>query len=265
MTQDGSQGSPGVVADALGDLRPVERGDAFELAPVRKSYEQIADQLRDLIIAGRLPEGTRLPTETDLAADVGVSRATVREALRLLAAQGLVRTAKGQGGGSYVTTPSVDQISDSLTSNISLLAVTRELTLDELMETRMLLEVPAARLAARRRRDEDVERLRAAIPGDSAGLDTQQEFVQNSEFHTSLIESCGNRLLYIAAQPLFSALQTALARSLLGPKFHRAIHAHHVLIAEAIAAHDEDGAASEMRSHLEYLVPYYEKAWKERR
>ena len=147
-----------------------EAGNEREPAPplplrrVRKSYEQVADQLRSLIVTGRLPQGGRLPPETQLARELGVSRATVREALRLLAAQGLVRTAKGQTGGSYVTLPTVDHISESLSSNITLLADARDLTLEELIEVRELLEVPAARLAARRRREGDVERLRATIP-----------------------------------------------------------------------------------------------------
>ncbi|MFN0155016.1 MAG: FadR/GntR family transcriptional regulator [Gaiella sp.] len=246
-------------------LRPVERPAAMPVRRVRKSYEQVADQLRDLIIGGTLERGERLPNETVLATEFGVSRATVREALRLLAAQNLIRTAKGAGGGSYVTLPTVDHISEFLSANISLLTDARDLTLDELMEARMLLEVPAARLAARRRRHDDIARLRASIPQDGVDLDTQSEFAQNSEFHTSLIESCGNRLLYIAAQPLFSALQTALSRSLLGRRFHASIHTQHVRITEAIDAADEDAAAAEMTSHLEFLVPYYEKAWKERR
>ena len=81
------------------------------LRRVRKGYEQVADQLRELIVTGELPQGGRLPTETELARQLGVSRTTVREALRLLAAQGLIRTAKGQTGGSYVTLPTVDHVS----------------------------------------------------------------------------------------------------------------------------------------------------------
>ena len=248
-----------------GHLRPVERSTTMSVRRVRKGYEQVADQLRELIIAGMIERGERLPNETVLATEFGVSRATVREALRLLTAQDLIRTAKGAGGGSYVTLPTVDRISEFLTASIGLLTDAHDLTLEELIEARMLLEVPAARLAARRRRHDDVQRLRASIPGDQTKLDTQEEFVQNSEFHTTLIESCGNRLLYIAAQPLFSALQIALARSLLGRRFHKGIHAQHLRIAEAIEASDEDGAASEMTGHLEFLVPYYERAWKERR
>jgi DNA-binding FadR family transcriptional regulator len=244
------------------DRRERKQEQRLPLRRVRKGYEQAADQLRELIVTGELPQGRRLPTETDLARQLGVSRATVREALRLLAAQGLVRTAKGQTGGSYVTLPTVDHISESLSSNIALLADARDLTLEELIEVRMLLEVPAARLAARRRHDDDVERLRATIPRDRPALDTQSEFVHNRDFHATLIECCENRLLQIAVQPVFSALQTSLSRSGLPRVFHRSIHLHHARIVEAVEAGDEDAAGSEMQDHLAFLVPYYEKAWK---
>lgn len=236
--------------------------EQLPLRRVRKGYEQVADQLRELIVTGALPQGGRLPTETELARRLGVSRTTVREALRLLAAQGLIRTAKGQTGGSYVTLPTVDHVSESLRSNIALLADARDLTLDELIEVRVLLEVPAARLAARRRHEGDIERLRETIPPDRPALDTQTEFVHNRDFHATLIDCCENRLLRIAAQPVFSALQTSLSRSGLPRVFHRSIHEHHARILEAVEAGDEDAAASEMNDHLVFLVPYYEKAWK---
>ncbi len=250
---------------ALDGLLPPVPAGIVPLRRVRKSYEQVADQLRELIVSGRLVQGERLPTETALARQVGVSRATVREALRLVAAQGLIRTSKGVGGGSYVTMPTVRHISESLSSNIALLAAARDLTLEELIEVRVLLEVPAARLAARRRRLDDVEVLRGTIPPDNPSLDTHTEFVHNRDFHATLIESCGNALLRIAAQPVFSALQTSLSRTGLGRSFHTAIHVHHARIADAIEAADEDGAANEMNQHLEFLVPFYEKAWRHAR
>ena len=247
-------------------LRSVERASGpVPVRRVRKAYEQVADQLRELIMAGELAPGERLPNEALLAREFGVSRATVREALRVLAAQNLLRTAKGAGGGSYVTIPTVDHISEFLRANISLLTDSQDVTLEELIEARELLEVPAARLAARRRKAEDLERLRAAIPGDPLKLDTQEQFNYNKEFHSAVIECCGNTLLYIAAQPVFSALQTNLARSALGRRFHRAINDHHLKIAAAIGAGDEDLAATEMHGHLEFLVPFYEKAWRDLR
>lgn len=263
---------PAKVEEAPGDmlrrrLRAVEAvvPGTVPVRRVRKAYEQVADQLRELIMGGELSPGARLPNEAVLAREFGVSRATIREALRVLAAQNLLRTAKGAGGGSYVTLPSVDHISAFLSSNINLLTGTRDLTLDELVEVRMLLEVPAARLAAERRREADLERLRASIPPETGRLDTREEFIHNTEFHTTLIECCGNTLLYIAVQPIFSTLQTHLARSGLGKRFHRDIHRHHETILAAIGARDGDAAATEMQRHLEYLVPYYEKAWRDLR
>jgi len=247
-------------------LRTVERQPGpVPVRRVRKAYEQVADQLRELIMAGELAPGERLPNEALLAREFGVSRATVREALRVLAAQNLLRTAKGAGGGSYVTLPTVDHISEFLRANINLLTDSQDVTLEELIEARELLEVPAARLAAKRRNEADLDRLRAAIPGEPLKLDTQEQFVYNKDFHSAVIECCGNTLLYIAAQPVFSALQTNLARSALGRRFHREINAHHRRIVAAVEAGDEDEAGGEMYRHLEFLVPFYEKAWRDLR
>lgn len=230
-----------------------------------KAYEQVAARLREEIHDQVLPTGARLPNEVVLAEQFGVSRATVREALRLLAAQSLIRTAKGAGGGSYVTVPSAEHLSESLRSGLGLLAAAEDVTLEELLEARELLEVPAAELAARRRADEDVERLRAAIPGEPLRLGTQEQFVYNADFHTIVIEACGNTLLTIAAQPIFAILQTRLARSRLGRRFHRAINEHHREIVAAIAAGDERAAGEQMYGHLEFLRPYYQRAWRDAR
>jgi len=230
---------------------------------VVKAYEQVADALQRRVVTGELEPGVRLPTETMLASEFGVSRTTVREALRLLAAQNLVRTAKGATGGSYVTVPSAGHLSASLRSGIGLLADARDVSLEELLEARQLLEVPAARLAAVRRGDHDLERLRAAIPGRPLELAAQEQFAYNSEFHSVVLEASGNVLLAIAAQPVFDVLQTRLVRSNLGARFHRTINAHHRSIAAAIEAGDEDAAGGEMHDHVEYLRPFYEKAWRD--
>jgi DNA-binding FadR family transcriptional regulator len=122
--------------------------------------------------------------------------------------------------------------------------------------------VPAARLAAARRREQDLERLRAAIPARPLELGTQEQFAFNSDFHSVVLEASGNVLLAIAAQPVFDVLQTRLVRSSLGRRFHRAINTHHRGIVEAIAAGDEAAAGDQMHDHVEYLRPYYEKAWR---
>jgi DNA-binding FadR family transcriptional regulator len=230
-----------------------------------KQYELVAERLRQRVVHGELQPGERLPNEAVLATDYGVSRATVREALRVLATQSLIRTSKGAGGGSYVTLPSVNGVSEYVQSSISLLADADDVTLEELLEARELLEVPAARLAAERRGEEELERLRNAIPDEPLRLGTQRQFVYNQDFHLAVIDGCRNALLAIAAQPVFAVLQRNLARSRLGARFHRAINEHHRAIAAAIEAGDADAAGGEMYDHLEYLRPYYERAWRSAR
>jgi DNA-binding FadR family transcriptional regulator len=229
---------------------------------VRKAYEQVADQLRELIVSGRISPGHRLPNEAALSVQFGVSRATVREALRVLATQNLIRTTKGATGGSFVILPTADHISEFLSANISLLSQAQSVSLDEFLELREFLEVPAARLAARRHSEEEIERLRAAIPEQPGELGTEEQFIHNKDFHSQVVLASGNTLLSIAAQPIFSVLQTNLSRSTLGRRFHDQINADHRAIAAAIASGDEERAAEEMRRHLSYLRPFYEKAWR---
>ena len=234
-------------SSSAGDSTPAVPATEFvpPVRRVRKAYEQVADQLRELIMNGQLARGERLPTEAALAREFGVSRTT-----------------KGTSGGSYVTLPSVDHISDVVQAGISLLSTSHDVSLHEFLEIRELLEVPAARLAAKRHSARDVELIQASIPSRPLNLGTEDQFRHNREFHSLLIHSCGNTLLTIAAQPIFTVLQNNLARSTLGKRFHLAINEHHQTIASAVATGNARAAEEEMRAHLGFLRPFYEKAWR---
>lgn len=106
----------------------------------KKAYEQVVDQIRDLIVTGQIAPDDRLPNEAMLAAEFGVSRATIREALRVLSTQHLIRTAKGSQRGSFVTIPSVELNTQFLEANIGLLSHS-DVTLEEFLEVRELLEI----------------------------------------------------------------------------------------------------------------------------
>jgi len=232
---------------------------------VKKAFEQIAEQIRDMIFRGSLVRGDKLPSEAELAASFGVSRTTVREALRLLAAQNLIRTDKGAHGGSFVTLPPVSEVSAALNANISLLTAAQDVTLEEFIEMRLMLEVPSARIAAERGVKDVLGRVDESVPETPENLTTQQQFSYNRDFHSAIAEATGNTLVVIAAQPVFSIMQTNLARSVLDEDFHQTINRHHHVIADAIRAHDGDAAEELMRDHINSLVPYYEKAWKHAR
>jgi DNA-binding FadR family transcriptional regulator len=244
--------------------RAKEAVTATPVKRVRKAYEQVYDQLRDLIVRGELARGERLPNEMVLAREFGVSRGTVREALRVLAANNLIRTAKGASGGSFVTLPTVDHISAFLQANISLLSESNDVTLEEFLEVRQLVEVFAAGRSAERRSEADLERLRDTIIEDPAQLTTEEQFAYNKEFHATVLDSCGNTLLRMAAQPIFSVLQTNLHREAMSPRFAKRINEEHRAILAAIEAGDGDAAAAEMHKHLGYLRRTYTEMWRQR-
>lgn len=229
---------------------------------VRKAYEQVYDQLRELIMSGKLARGERLPKEAVLARDFGVSRGTVREALRVLAAQNLIRTAKGAGGGSFVTLPAVDHISEFLRLNISLLSESEDVTLDEFLEVRDLLEGFATKLAAQRRAPEDIAVMQATIQQDPLSHTSEERFVMNKDFHSALVTASRNTLLSISAQPIYSVLQANIDRSKVAPSFYVHVNDDHREILEAIEAGDPELAHSRMHDHLRFLRKTYEKSWR---
>lgn len=227
-----------------------------------KLYEDVAREIRNQILRGELGLGERLPPESAMAEQFGVARPTIREALRLCAGQDLIQTAEGSTGGSFVSRPSSGRISDSLGLGLDLLLEAHQVSLEELLEIRLLLEVPAARLAALRRSDEQVERLDASSPIELLELAPTDQYTYNEEFHSILIEASGNVMLSIAARPIFALLQHSLARSTLDSRFHRAINSHHHDIAAAVADGDPGVAEHHMVAHLEFLRPFYERAWR---
>ena len=246
--------SPGATPEPSLPKGPVKR--------VRKAYEQVYDQLRDFIIRGELTRGARLPSEAVLAREFGVSRGTVREALRVLAAQNLIRTAKGAGGGSFVTLPTVDHISTFLHANISLLSEADDVTLPEFLEARELLEVFAAQQCAARRSEDDLDRLRATIIHDPAQLGTSAHYIANKEFHTAVLDGCGNTLVCIAAQPVFSILQTRLRREPMAEGLAQRLDDDHRAILKAIEDGDSRAAGEEMHKHIAYLSRLYQDMWR---
>lgn len=241
----------------------IPAGASGRFKPVRSAYEQVADQLMDLIACGELKPGTRLPSEPELARQLSVSRATVREALRLLTAQNLVRTMKGRSGGSFVTLPTVDHISEFMRSSLALLAEAEHVSLDQLLQAREAIEIPAARVAAGRRSAEDIDRITASIPEQLLLLTTEEHFAHNKEFHAAVMDTCGNVLLTIAVQPIFSILRTHLRRSTLDRSYHSEVNRQHREIGRSIFDGDPDAAGSLMKEHLDFMRPAYERAWKQ--
>ncbi len=223
------------------------------------AYRQVAEQLRALVLAGALAQGSRLPNEAELSAMFGVGRSTVREALRTLASQDLVVTSRGVSVGTFVSYPDPGKVSAYLEASIGLLSGNQAVSVAELVEARELFEGPATRLAAERRTPELLERLRASVASDQAGEVAGVALGHNLAFHQLLLEAAGNRLLAMVTGPLFGVLQTRfLAEAAAAPPgFWAAMAADHAGILARVEAGDGDGAAGAMLAHLRGMTSTY--------
>lgn len=191
----------------------------------------------------------------------GVGRTTVREALRGLAAENLITTKRGVTGGSSVAEPSVERLKDRLQLELTLVSSASDLSYEDFVELRRVIEIPATALAAERRADDELSRLQS-LPPSNGPARALQLYRRGRDFHFAVVEMAHNPLLRIAAEPVFLVVQTSLDRARLSNSFHAAVTRQHRAIAEAIAEHDAAGAAELMRDHLEWLEPRYRRVWR---
>jgi DNA-binding FadR family transcriptional regulator len=174
----------------------------------REKPQQIADELRRLIIAGELDEGDSLGHEPDLIERFGVSRPSLREALRILEAEGLISVVRGVLGGVVVHRP--DQRQTARTAALVLQA--RNVTLADVFQARTIIEPAAVRLiAASRGRKAAARRLRELIAAEDEVIDDPEAFgPANARFHEELVAMAGNQTLTIVAEMLNEVVARAV-------------------------------------------------------
>jgi GntR family transcriptional repressor for pyruvate dehydrogenase complex len=207
-----------------------------------KASELVAEDLRAHILGNQLPEGAPLPSEAELISRIGVSRATVREGLRLLSAEGLITVKRGPRGGIEVRHPNAAHISRSLATTVALEGV----SLDQLFDFRLVIESAAAAAAARREKtDEEVRLLLEATKGPHAGVP------ERVDFHVLVAELSGNKLSHIVLAALHDVLEIHVESESLTVEDVRQTGRAHERIAKAIVDGDADRAEAAMRRHLE--------------
>lgn len=212
-----------------------------------RAADVLVEQIKQGIILGTYPEGTRLPTENEMAAQLNVSRPTVREALRLLEAEGLISTRPGPGGGPRVCRPDVLTVTRSLTT----LFQYDRVTLGELLEARRAIEPACARVAALHAAPEDVARLRESIKNMRTSLQDDEIFWQeNANFHLALAAAGQNQVLHTMMTALREMIYQFTAELHIASEERDGTVAEHTTIMEAIAAHDPEAAALATHDHL---------------
>lgn len=235
-----------------------EEAEGFTLDPLRTSptYRIVADTIEEAIMDGRMRPGAQLPTETALAAQLGINRSTAREGLRLLEQSGLV--ARSASRRLHVAVPGYEELSTRAGRALLL----RKVSFAQLHRLLMVLEPEAAAQAATAIGEDDLAALEANVAATAAAVTAGESVTAlDIEFHDILGRATGNpawivarepaaRLLYPASDPMMRALPQAASRLLAA---HRAVY-------EAVRAGDAAGAEAWMRRHVEDFRRGYELA-----
>lgn len=220
----------------------------------RRRPTQVADAIKSLIVEGGLREGDRLPTEAELIERFQKAKSTVREAMRILEAEGIVTTRTGPGGGTFVAAVSSQRASALLANYFYF----QDLSLDEIYEVRRVLEPELAASIAGRLSEAEVSELEAILalyPSAPKSAEEEREHhVASLRFHSKLAEIANNQLLgfvigFIAKiltdltvyRQLYKTPNEALWRE--GREHQRAL-------VEALKSGDARAARQIMRSHM---------------
>ncbi len=225
--------------------------------PRGTSSEQIAFEIRRYIAQHDLRPDHRLGTESELATEFGVSRPTLREALRLLASSHLIRASRGPGGGIFVASTENEGIGLNLSESIATMLETESISLIELVEARIQLEVPLAGLAALNATAETVAELEAAIAEGRSHRHraASDEFrLADARFHREIARTAGNELLRAFTGWTLDVLQPLLVARV-GPTVDgNAILRQHRAVLRAIRRGQPAAAQRAMGRHLEYIL-----------
>jgi GntR family transcriptional repressor for pyruvate dehydrogenase complex len=220
---------------AMSDFTPVNTG---------RISAEIVDQIKSAIRDGRLGPGDQLPAERELTKQLGVSRVSVRDALRMLEAHGLIEVKVGARGGAFVTTPEPSLVSEGFADMLRMSDVTPA----DVTEMRLVFELAMLPLAVERATEADLDELAAICDASEAEGYT---VVRSAEFHTRLAQCTHNDALGLFAQsfhqPLLRSLQVAKS---VAPEMGGEGTIEHRELIEAMRERDVARAVTIMSAHL---------------
>jgi GntR family transcriptional repressor for pyruvate dehydrogenase complex len=222
--------------------------------------DKVADRLLGTIVSRRLSPGDRLPSERELGEMFGVSRTVIREAVRALAAKGVIDVRTGSG----LRVAAVDAA--TVSESIGLYLRAGSVMYDKVHEVRTLLEVELARRAAERASDEAIERLRSncdelerVLQAGSQSSDVERASRLDLEFHREIAAATDNELYLVLLDSIGEALLEVRRENLRSDAAADTIRSHREICA-SIARHDPDAAGAAMASHLGQVL----EMWKSR-
>lgn len=243
---------------------PVE----FESIVTVSAAKQIADSLRAAIMDGRLKVDERLPTEEELAQRFKVSRPTVREALKRLAAQHLIRSRRGPTGGNFVASPAPEDAARSLANATTLMVAVGDIGLDDMATARLELEGVCCRLATARD-DADLATPLATMWNElarqgEAALTDEEFCASDVRFHRALVDAAGNALLSYLMHAVVEALQPVSNMVIYRVREREAIVGFHARLLQALETRDAEAAMAALGDLVDYTRDRYREALEKR-
>ncbi len=223
--------------------------------------KQIAERIRESITDGRLKADDRLPTEEELARQFGVSRPTIREALKRLAAQSLIRSRRGPTGGSFINRPSREEVSSNLTTATALLVSLGEFKIPEILEARQELELLCVRQAVARSEQPELDSMAREVEVQQQESISDEDFCASDvRFHRALADATHNSVLKFVMFTVIEALQPIENMVVYRVRERKVIARQHEEILAALRVKDEEAAAETVREQTAYLRERFDAA-----
>ena len=240
----------------------------YEPVVTQSVSNQIAEQIQLSITDGTLKANDKLPTEEELARQFNVSRPTIREALKRLAAKSLIRSRRGPSGGTFVTAPSSEEASEFLKSTVALMVSLGVFDLSEIAESRHELELVCVRLAVERRTDAELDAMETEVQLQKNDALTDEEFCASDvRFHRALVNATQNTVLQFQMYTVIEALQPVANMVIFRFRKREEIIRQHERILGAIRDRDLASAENAIEEQLSYLRGIFAQAqawWLER-
>ena len=228
--------------------------DFSAISPSR-AVDEIAAQVREMIATGKIKPGDRLPSERDLSGRLGVSRNTLREALRALENAGIVEMRKGATGGAFVLHGNSDVIVGGMRYLYHLGAITPQ----QFTEARMWLSDVVVRVASERATEEDFAALEANIDASAKAVDFDERARHNRAFHVILARATRNPILIITMEGIVEVFAHFISQ--IGPSDNAFILPSRRRFMKHLRARDAVKAAAEMKQALVRLQTQYMDQW----
>ncbi len=230
----------------------------YQLDQDRELSAQIAEEIRAAIVAGKLIVNQRLPSESELCDQFAVSRPTVREALKRLAAQNLIRTMRGATGGAFVNQLNYQDAYGQHITTATLLISMNDVSFETACEARYALERACLPLAAKRRLPDHLAAMRAEIHRQSQpGLSDEVFCASDVAFHRALVDSAGNPVISYQLAGAVEAMQPLMNMITFSERNRTSIIALHTKIADGLEARDPkqvETALSELAAYTMQLA-----------